>query len=282
MMSAATYHFQIGQFECLVIQAHSSQTPVTRLLGDAPAQEVEAVARQYGLDPQALDFSMNILLVKAGSHTALIDTGVRDIGLPEKLRDQGIDPAAIDIVIVTHGHRDHVDGIFDAAGNFVYPNARHVISKREYDHWLAPEQLAQAEKNPAVAVWKRLQDRRDRIELIGSETDEEIEVVPGVCAIRAPGHTPGHLAVRIESGGDRLLHVVDVAHTFVQVARPEWSPSFDYDKPQAIETRRRLFERAARDRALVLAYHFTFPGLGRVVTEGNTLRCTSLQTLPTG
>jgi glyoxylase-like metal-dependent hydrolase (beta-lactamase superfamily II) len=252
--------------------------PVTQLLGDAPAEEVEAVARQYGLDPQALGFSMNILLVKTGSHTVLIDTGVGDTGLPEKLKGQGIDPAVIDTVVVTHGHRDHVGGIFDAAGNFVYPNARHIISKREYDHWLAPEQLAQAGKNPAVAVWKRLQDHPDRIKLIGSEAGEEVEIVPGVCAIRAPGHTPGHLAVSVESGGDRLLHVADAAHTFVQVTRPDWSPSVDHDKPQAVETRRRLFERAARDRTLVLAYHFTFPGLGHVAAEGDALRWTSLQT----
>jgi glyoxylase-like metal-dependent hydrolase (beta-lactamase superfamily II) len=277
-MSTATYRFQIGQFECQIVQDHSSQTPVTRLLGDAPAQEVEAVARQYGLDPQALDFSMNILLVKAGSHTVLIDTGPGDTGLPEKLKGQGIDPAAIDTVVVTHGHRDHAGGIFDAARNFVYPNARHIISKREYDHWLAPEQLAQAEKNPAVAVWQKLKDNPDRVELIGSEAGEEIEVVPGICAIRAPGHTPGHLAVRVESSGDRLLHIVDAAHTFVQATHPEWSPSFDYNKPQAVETRRRLFERAARDRALVLAYHFTFPGLGHVAAQGDTLRWTSLQT----
>src|SRR5262249_18452932 len=154
----------------------------------------------------------------------------------------------IDTIVISHGHWDHVGGIFDTEGNFVYPNARYVIWQSEYEYWTAPEQFVQTDQNPAISVWAKLQGHKDKIRLIGQDGDEA-EVVPGVCAIAAPGHTIGHVALTVESGSDRLIHIVDASHTPVQLDHSIWSPQFDYDKAQAGETRRKLFERAARDKA---------------------------------
>jgi glyoxylase-like metal-dependent hydrolase (beta-lactamase superfamily II) len=274
-MPVAAHRFHIGQFECLVVQDHEELFPITRLLPNVPQDEIEQILRQHGYDPQALPFSMNILLVNTGRRLILVDTGIGKNSLPEKLQSQGIDPAAIDTVVVSHGHGDHVGGILDAAGSFPYPNARYVIWQSEFDYWTAPEQLATADKNPAIAVWKTFQAHQDKVDLIGQD-GEEVEIGPGVCAIAAPGHTPGHIALTVESGGQRLLHIVDAAHSLAQVVHTGWSPNFDYDKVVSATTRRKLFERAARDDALVLTYHFPFPGLGHVTDDDGVLHWTPL------
>src|SRR5205814_1260693 len=104
------HRFSIGQFECLIVKAGGKPLPLSYLLASVPEDQLEQATRADGIDPQALDFSMNILVVNTGRQSILIDTGVGDSNLPEKLRTEGIDPAAINTVVVTHGHGDHVGG----------------------------------------------------------------------------------------------------------------------------------------------------------------------------
>jgi glyoxylase-like metal-dependent hydrolase (beta-lactamase superfamily II) len=263
------HRFRIGQFNCLIVEAMRETLAISSLLADVPKEDIEQAARQQGLDPEALDFSMNILLVDTGRHRVLIDSGIVKSNVPEMFKAEGIDPATIDKVVVTHGHGDHVEGILDAMGKFVYPRARYVTGKTEFAYWTDPKQLEEGEQTPGRAGWKALKANPDKLDLI---EPKDQEVVPGIRAVSTPGHTVGHIAISVESGGDQLLHIVDAAHCVVQIAHTDWSPNFDYDKTMAAQTRRKLFERAARDNALVLGYHFPFPGLGHVTSDSGTLR----------
>src|SRR5258708_2789411 len=147
-MSVPAQRFQVGQFECFVIQDKGQQFPISYLLRGSPNDELEQVAREHNLNPEAINFSINILDVKTGSHVVLVDTGIREDSLPDKLKEIGVDAAAVDTVVVTHGHGDHVLGIVDPRGKFLYPNARYTIWKTEYEYWTAPEQLALEGKHP--------------------------------------------------------------------------------------------------------------------------------------
>ena len=93
-----------------------------------------------------------------------------------------------------------------------------------------------------------------------------------MCAVPIPGHTVGQIAVELDSNGEKLLHVADAAHHTFPLAYPQFAPKFDYDKAQASETRRAIFERAADDDTLFSAYHFSFPGVGRIVRQDDRLR----------
>jgi glyoxylase-like metal-dependent hydrolase (beta-lactamase superfamily II) len=106
---------------------------------------------------------------------------------------------------------------------------------------------------------------RGQIDLI----DDETEIVPGIRAVAAPGHTPGHLALNISSGGQRLLVVSDAVIHPVHMEQPDWYAAVDLDSERAVDTRRRLLDIAANEKALVFAFHFPFPGLGRVAHKGD-------------
>lgn len=259
-----TRHFKIGNFACVILKDGGGPRVATAFLPEAPAEELETIVRQQGLDPNALEFSINILHIQTDKHSILVDTGVGASNLRDKLAAEGIDLDAIDTVIITHGHWDHIGGIITAEGEFVYPKARYIIWKTEWEHWTAEGRFAEGDTNPAQGVWKKLAANQDRVTVIGGDM-AEAEALPGVCAIAAPGHTMGHIALLIESGGEKLLHIADTAHHPFQMACPQWSPNFDADKRLSVESRRRMFERAGRDGGLLMGYHFTFPGVGRVV-----------------
>jgi glyoxylase-like metal-dependent hydrolase (beta-lactamase superfamily II) len=103
---------------------------------------------------------------------------------------------------------------------------------------------------------------RDRLEWL----DDGREVVPGISAFPSPGHTPGHMCIAVASTGESLIFSGDVLIVPEQVAQPEWTSAFDLDRPQLVETRRRLFDRAAADRSILYGYHMQRPG--RVVRRG--------------
>jgi glyoxylase-like metal-dependent hydrolase (beta-lactamase superfamily II) len=253
----------------MIIKDGGGPRTAASFLSDVPQTTLEQVAHEHDLDPNRLDFSINILLVNTGSDIILIDTGLGHSDLPNQFKPMGVDAAAIDVVIITHGHFDHIGGILNSAGEFVYPNARYVIAKTEWEYATAAEHLL--ETAPTTPIWKALQAHQDRVTILDTAAGYA-EVAAGVSLIHAPGHTPGHVAVRIESSGERLLHMVDTVHHFIQLAHTEWSPNFDFNKLQSAETRQRLLEYAAREGILTLAYHFSFPGLGHVLERSGGLR----------
>ena len=140
--------------------------------------------------------------------------------------------------------------------------------KDEWDFWTS--ERAELELGGHVGgvllkfARRNLPPIQDQLDLV----DHETEILPDIRAVAAPGHTPGHMALAVSSGGEQLLYISDaVLHPF-HLERPEWYAAVDLAPEQVVATRRRLLDRAAAERALVLAFHFPFPGLGHVVRKG--------------
>lgn len=263
------HQFSIGEFACLVLCDSIVPPPDDASISfvNATDDEVRAAMRLLASHGTPRGMSSNILLVDTGEHRVLIDTGNGVIEgkagrLLDRLAAVGVRPTDIDIVINTHGHDDHVGGNVDARGQPTFPNARYLITRAEWDYWTTrtPE--------PRYSGRTHLLAVASQVTFI----DPGAEVVPGMETVPLPGHTPGQIAVLIASNGERLLHMADNFHHPVEVLHPGWYFDFDDDPRQTVETRRSVFERAVREQVPVLAYHVAFPGLGRVVSDGDSWR----------
>jgi glyoxylase-like metal-dependent hydrolase (beta-lactamase superfamily II) len=263
------HEFQLGAFRCWIVSDGQRRLDNANHSGfvNASDDEMRAAVEAYSAasgDPANV-VGMNILVVDTGSNRVIVDTGdgVGSSGqfgnLMQLLPETGLTAADIDTVIITHGHGDHINACTNGSGVPNFPNAQYVISQPDWEYWTTDP------GESAVSHLLSIGDRFDRI-----ATDAEI--VPGIRAVPAPGHTPGQIALLIESDGQRLLHVADAWHHPVELPHPEWYFSFDWDPEQTVATRRRLLDMAARDNLLVLPYHATFPGLGHVIADGDAWR----------
>lgn len=276
----ASYRFRVGSIDCIAVLDGTFPYTSEMLFANAPMQAAEQALRERGLDPGAIPLDYIALLVQSEGHRVLVDTGMGSGVTPAagqllgNLRAAGIGPESIDTVILTHGHPDHLGGNLTGDGQPAFPNARYVVAKTEWDFWTAESTLEQCaagslyglgELDRLIGAWarKNLPPVRYQVELV----EGEAEVVPGVTVIPAEGHTPGHLAVLVSSGNSQLLHIADAVLHPIHLERPQWRPVFDLDPDRAAATRRRLLDRAAADKALVMAYHFSFPGLGHVTAS---------------
>jgi glyoxylase-like metal-dependent hydrolase (beta-lactamase superfamily II) len=243
---------------------------------DATEAEYEQAFAELGLSLDDASSAYNVLLFKIGDQMVLVDAGEagRPHGglLPESMKLAGVEPDAVTLVVITHTHGDHVQGLLADEGQPAFPNASYVLSKTEMRFWQGRIEAGKADHRAIV----EMMDARG-LRLI--EMDEQI--IPGVTAVPLPGHTPGQIGLLIESGGDSLLHLADLLHSPIQFGHPEWSPTYDADTHQSVPTRRDALGRAADEHRLALFYHLAFPGLGRVerAAEGFTWRPSPLAPL---
>lgn len=283
-MSNETYHFKIGRLECIAVSdgtlTYTPPTfppPATLLFTNAPRERLEQVLLEHNLQPgQWVEWTSSYicLVAKTDDHLVLVDTGAGGLApttgrLMQNLQDVRIAPEDIDTVILTHGHPDHIGGNTDAGGKPAFPNARYVIWKDEWDFWTseqAEQRLDEHVREILVKIArKNLPPIQGKVDLL----DREKEIVPGIRAIAAPGHTPGHMALEISSEGEQLLCIADAALHPIHLEQPEWYAVVDFAPDQTVATRRRILHTAANRKALMLAFHFPFPGLGRIDQKGD-------------
>ena len=219
--------------------------------------------------------SVDGYLINTGSKLVLVDTGAGKLfgptlgNLVANLKASGYQPEQVDEIYVTHMHGDHVGGLA-LDGKLVFPNAIVRADQHDADFWLSKENLdkaseqmkgffqgAQASLNPYVAAGKF------------KPFDGETELVPGVRAIAARGHTPGHSIYAVESKGQKLVLWGDLMHVAsVQFPQPQVTISFDTDSKSAAIQRKKAYAEAAKEGYLVAAAHLPFPGIGHIRAEG--------------
>jgi glyoxylase-like metal-dependent hydrolase (beta-lactamase superfamily II) len=222
--------------------------------------------------------SMTAFLFESEGRRILVDTCLADQPLPrsgteephrlpEVMVEAECPPESIDAVVHTHLHFDHVGwNTHEVDGRRVptFPNARHLISKPDWEFWVPPCVAGEPRLNgPDYERHLRPLEAAGMIDYV---EDDNHAITSEVSVIHARGHTPGHQAVRVESGGERGYVIGDACHLPAQACEPQWSSRADIDPAMAAATRAALFQRIEDEGALILSGHFPFPGIGRRVT----------------
>lgn len=269
------HRFRLGEFEVTSLLdgtvVRSGLHP--KFGADRPVEEARALARDNRLDADRFEHPFAPTLLDTGRDLILFDTGNGGLrrnepafaGLPDgdlmKLLPQaGYAPADVDVVVITHGHPDHVGGLM-VDGAPAFPNARYVFGAAEYDFWTRAENIREA-RRPTRDLFMRMAAPLAEKAVFVKPGDP---IVPGVHAVDAAGHSPGLLAFHIESSGRRLLLWSDVViHYVMSMQRPDWHVDVDDDKAQAAATRRRILDMVATEDLWAIGFHMPFPGVGHV------------------
>lgn len=222
----------------------------------------------------------NVLVVNFGDQVVLFDTGMgndRLFGpvtglLQSTLKQAGIDPRDVDAVVMSHAHIDHCGGLVAADGSLHFPNARYFIGEADFNYWTDDAKIPA--NYPARAHFlnqarTNLLPVKDRIHFYKNEE----EILPGVTALSAPGHTVSHTIFMINSGTQQMCYIGDLAHhPVLLLEHPRTQFAYDTDPVQSAESRVRMMDMFAANRTTILAYHFAWPGIGHVAKQGDGFR----------
>ena len=276
------YALRIGDIEVLVVSDGVLPLP-TAMLGHNAALDVRAAwLNDMFLPPDAFDWALNVVVVRSGGRTILIDAGLGldpDLHLPragqliKRLEAAGIDLSSVTDVVLTHMHMDHVGGLLvDGVKERLRPDLQIHVAAAEVKFWEAPD-FSHVAMPPGFPDALRATAKRF-VKEYGSHLrtfEDAYEVAPGVVAHRTGGHTPGHSVVRLASGGDRLTFAGDAVFA-VGFEHPEWFNGFEHDPEEAARVRVRLLRELAETGGLLVATHLPFPSVGHVAVDGDAFR----------
>ena len=270
------YRFRLGDFQLTALYDGIWNVPIDdKFVRNASGVAVnEALAAAF-LVPSVLPISFTALLVNTGAKLVLIDTGtagqITDSAgfMNANLAAAGTAPGAIDTIVISHFHPDHIDGIKSKDGYKVFANAEILVPEPEWKFWMDDGNMSRA----TGTVHRYFLNARRIFEDIAKEVrpfKPGAEIVPGIVSLPAYGHTPGHTAFGVYSANQSMLAMSDTAREpWLFVRHPDWQPSYDMDGPLAVRTRIAMLDHAAADRMLVEAYHFPFPACGHIVKSGS-------------
>jgi glyoxylase-like metal-dependent hydrolase (beta-lactamase superfamily II) len=279
------YRYKVGDIECTSVNDGARTFPMPEnFVRNVPKEQALAAAEAARWPKGMITVPFNPQLINTGGKLVLIDCG-NGIGQLEaskgavgrtigNLAAAGIQPKDIDIVLMSHLHPDHTNGIRAADNSMAFPNAEIMAPAKDWDFWMSKENAAKSDSNPMMKnYFANVQRIYAGIEDKVTRYDWDKEVAPGITAIGAPGHTPGHTTFVVASGSAKVLIQSDVTNIPELFLRnPDWHVAFDIDPQEAAQTRRKFYDMAAAERAMVIGFHFNFPSQGYVEKDGANYR----------
>jgi glyoxylase-like metal-dependent hydrolase (beta-lactamase superfamily II) len=279
-----TLSWKIGDVTVTRVVELEVPVPPGAFLEEASAEALRTMPWLYPHfvnDKDEILLSFHALLVEAPDLRIVVDTcigndkprkelGMEALSTPflQHMEDAGWPPESVDAVVCTHLHVDHVGWNTRLEhGQWVptFPNARYLIGRKEHAHW-----TSQGDETDLQILADSVQPIFDAG--LAEFVDMDYRLCPEVRLIPAPGHTPGHVCVVIESQGQSAIITGDALHHPCQMRHPDWCPSVDVDKTVSPATRRQLLGDAADTGTLFIGTHFAGPTAGRVVRDGEAWR----------
>jgi glyoxylase-like metal-dependent hydrolase (beta-lactamase superfamily II) len=279
------YRYKVGDFEITVVTDGMARFKLPdTIVSNVPREQVNAALAAVHLPPDVFVTPYNPIVVNTGQKLVLIDTGTSETAfkstngatgqLLNNLAAAGIDPKAIDTVIISHYHGDHVNGLLRADSSLSFPNAEILVPAAEHKFWMDDGEMSRAPKGRMEDLFKN--NRR----VFSGEVmkrlrtyDDGKEVVPGITAVATHGHSAGHNSHVVSSGSGKVFVQADVTHVpFLFARNPGWHAFYDQDPVMAEATRRKVYDMLAAEKMMVQGFHYPFPSVAYVEKSGTGYR----------
>lgn len=267
------YRYKVGDIEMTQIADGAATFPLPDgFVANVPKDKALAeIARSFLAPAGQVRVPFSPVVINTGAKLVLVDTGYGpNIGpvvghLPANLAAAGFTPEMIDVVLISHLHPDHINGLKTKEGALAFPKAEIMMPEADWKFWMSEENAAKAtdpvNKGYFANTKKMLTDLTGKVTLYAPGK----EIIPGITGIDTAGHTPGHTSFAVASGKASMLVQCDVTNIpAFFLSHPDWHVIYDHDPAQAEATRRKFYDMAAQEKTLIAGYHFPFPCLGHV------------------
>jgi glyoxylase-like metal-dependent hydrolase (beta-lactamase superfamily II) len=267
--------YQVGDIEVISLYDGVWEKPHDeKLIKGASVDETKAALKAGGLTDAFVPIPFTVLAVKTAGRLMLIDAGTGGQAggpktglLAQSMAAAGLDPKDVKTILVSHFHGDHVFGLMAKDTNApIFPDAEIIVPAAELKWWTQPlESIPEGRRPNAQRVQATLQNWKNV-----KAVDGEADVAPGVRIVPAHGHTQGHAIYLISSGNKQLMATCDVTIIHALFAKhPDWQIVFDHVPDEAVATRRKVFDRAIAEKAMVAGYHWGLPNVGTIAKDGS-------------
>lgn len=275
-LDSEIYNFKIGKCRVSILRDMLMPYTSETFFLNVDPEELSSALTEKKIDPANIPSPFLVPLLQYDDKNVLIDTG---LGYAEKpfmvgdnpfekkgrlqnlLASENVKPEDITDVIITHFHPDHIGGIFNENKELIYPNARFHAPQQEWDFWHSAKAESQSPFFRSFIADQVTPLKNKDLNLF---SEDFTQVLPGITAIQAHGHTPGHVVMDINFDNERFLHVSDAFLHPLHIENLHWQTKYDMDHVRARQSRRKILELAFVENMLIHAFHFDFPGLGRV------------------
>src|SRR6201996_33441 len=279
------YRYKVGSYECTSINdgARSFPLPDTFVKNVPKAEALKAAEDAYmpagmvtvPFNPQLINTGSKLILIDTGNGVANFEPTKGAVGRTlQNLAAAGVDAKKIDVVLLSHLHPDHTNGIRALDGSLAFPNAEIMVPSVDWAFWMSDENASKAQSNEMMKnYFANVKKTFAGIENKVTKYEWGKEVAPGITSISTPGHTPGHTSFAITSGNAKILiqsDVTNIPEFFLK--NPDWHVVYDTDADLAQTTRHKFYDMAAAEKAPVVGFHFAFPSIGHVEKNGTGYR----------
>jgi glyoxylase-like metal-dependent hydrolase (beta-lactamase superfamily II) len=279
------YRYKVGEFEVTVVTDGARTFPLPEtFVRNAKKDEVNAALEKAFLPKDTLTIPFNPVVVNTGSKLVMIDTGNGPAAFEQSkgavgqvhtnLAAAGIDRNAVDAVIISHFHGDHINGLLTADSKPAFPNAEVLVPAAEWKFWSDDGNMSKAAGNQALENnFKNARRVFGALNNKVTQYEPGKELMPGITSYASYGHTPGHTSHIISSGSAKLMVQADVTNVpALFVVNPGWQAMFDMDGAMAEDARRKLYDMLATEKMMIQGFHYPFPAVGYIEKSGTGYR----------
>ena len=279
------YRYKVGDIVVTVVSDGKNVFQLSdAFIPNAKREDINAALEKAFMPRDVVTIWFAPLVIQTGGKLIVLDTGTGPAAkvaskganglFLENMQAAGFDPGKVDMVVISHFHTDHVNGLLTAEGNPAFPNAEVLVPATEWKFWMDDGEMANAKGDRMVGLFKNNRNVFEKgLNKKVTPYEWKKEIAPGLTAVETVGHTPGHTSYVLASGNGKVFIQSDVTNNPNPFAtHPGWHAFFDQDADVAEKTRRRVYDMVVAEKLQVQGFHYPFPGLGNVVKDGDGYR----------